>query len=323
MSKLRVFISYTHSDSWFVDDLAADLKGCGIDVWIDKWQIGIGESIIERINKGIDESDFLIVVLSRNSINSKWVKEELNAATFMNIQDEKRFRILPVLLEDCTVPPLLRHRKYANFKDSPQIAFKNLVDSISVGLSEELRGKCEKAYLAGFKLSHAALILPMEKATEQEFLDAIEDIENIIEAYNFLISKPNKKNLKMLKNIHNDLMKRKNFSPERVGRNTLLQMQQMLFDLPNEIATNQLGQLFDFFLLGHTLGHIAISVLLEPRELDMYANLLKQYLSKTNYGLPLSLESYLKRLSNKDKELLDYEDIQDHTNKILFYIRGY
>ena len=59
----RVFISYTHKDSWFVDELAANLDASGIDVWIDKWEIKIGDSITERINDGIRESDFLILVL--------------------------------------------------------------------------------------------------------------------------------------------------------------------------------------------------------------------------------------------------------------------
>jgi hypothetical protein len=56
--KPRVFISYSHADSPFVDRLAADLQAAEIDVWVDRWEVKVGDSIINRINSGIHESDF-------------------------------------------------------------------------------------------------------------------------------------------------------------------------------------------------------------------------------------------------------------------------
>jgi hypothetical protein len=128
--KPRVFISYSHADSEFVDRLAADLQGAEIDVWIDKWEINVGESIVARINAGIHESDFLIVVLSGHSVSSKWVMEELNAATVRNIEVTKGAFILPVLIEECSIPELLRHRKYADFQTDPNLAFEELKSAI-------------------------------------------------------------------------------------------------------------------------------------------------------------------------------------------------
>ena len=125
-----VFISYSHADSQFVDWLADKLKASGVDVWIDKWMIKVGDSITQKINEGISDSDFLIVVLSRVSVNSNWVREELNAATIRNIEEEKHAFILPVLIEDCNIPTLLQHRKYADFKDDPEQVFRELLEAI-------------------------------------------------------------------------------------------------------------------------------------------------------------------------------------------------
>ncbi len=61
----------------------------------------MGESITQKINEGISSSDFLLVVL-RNSVNSKRVREELNAATIKNV-DLKGAFILPALLEDAAL----------------------------------------------------------------------------------------------------------------------------------------------------------------------------------------------------------------------------
>ena len=130
MKKLTVFISYSHANSQFVDWLADKLKASGIDVWIDKWMIKVGDSITQKINEGIGASDFLIVVLSRASVNSKWVREELNAALIKNVEQEMHAFIRPVLLEECEIPSLLQHRKYANFKDDPEQAFQELLEVI-------------------------------------------------------------------------------------------------------------------------------------------------------------------------------------------------
>jgi formylglycine-generating enzyme required for sulfatase activity len=130
VKKPTVFISYSHADKRFVDGLANRLKASGVDVWIDKWMIKVGDSITEKINEGIGASDWLIVVLSCASVSSRWVKEELNAATVKNIEEDKHAFILPVLIEKCEIPSLLRHRKYANFKDDPEYAFQELLEAI-------------------------------------------------------------------------------------------------------------------------------------------------------------------------------------------------
>jgi sulfatase modifying factor 1 len=129
--KPTVFISYSHADSHFVDTLAERLKKTGVHVWIDKWMIKVGDSITGKINEGIGASDFLIIILSQSSVKSKWVREELNTALVKNVEVEKGAFILPVLKEDCEIPSLLKHRRYANFKEDPEWGFQELIEVIS------------------------------------------------------------------------------------------------------------------------------------------------------------------------------------------------
>jgi formylglycine-generating enzyme required for sulfatase activity len=131
VKKPTVFISYSHADSEFVDNLGERLKASGVVIWIDKWMVKIGDSITGKINEGIGTSDFLIIVLSRSSVESKWVREELNAALVRNVEQDKNAFILPVLKEDCEIPTILQHRRYANFKDDPEKGFQELIDVIS------------------------------------------------------------------------------------------------------------------------------------------------------------------------------------------------
>ena len=50
---MKIFISYASEDKDFVDRLATDLKHQGIDIWIDKWEIKVGDSLISKISSGL------------------------------------------------------------------------------------------------------------------------------------------------------------------------------------------------------------------------------------------------------------------------------
>lgn len=111
----KVFISHSSSDKSFVDRLVADLALREIPVWYDKFDLRVGDSITGGINEGLAQAKYFLIVLSKSSLLSRWVKEELNAALMQQVSTDGTF-LLPVLIEDCEVPPLLHHRRYADFR---------------------------------------------------------------------------------------------------------------------------------------------------------------------------------------------------------------
>ena len=72
-----VFLSHSSADRDFVRRLGADLRESGVHVWIDEAEIQVGDSLIRKIGDGINEVDYLAVVLSPSSVSSKWVNREL------------------------------------------------------------------------------------------------------------------------------------------------------------------------------------------------------------------------------------------------------
>jgi len=50
----KVFISHSSKDKAFAEHLAADLKNAGLEVWLDKWEIEVGDSIVKKINAGLN-----------------------------------------------------------------------------------------------------------------------------------------------------------------------------------------------------------------------------------------------------------------------------
>ncbi|NIM16666.1 MAG: TIR domain-containing protein [Candidatus Aminicenantes bacterium] len=121
-----VFISYSSKDKDFVFKLASDLKYRGIDVWLDEWEINVGDEIRQKIEEGIEKYEYFIIILSTHSTNSTWVQKELNAAYMKEIELNKVV-ILPVLVENCMIPKLISGKLYADFSSSYQTGLNKLL----------------------------------------------------------------------------------------------------------------------------------------------------------------------------------------------------
>jgi hypothetical protein len=76
----------------------------------------------------LKDADYLVIVLSRASVSSRWVEEELNAA--LSNQISGKGVVLPVLLEDCELPMLLRDRLYADFRTDFNAGLQALVAAL-------------------------------------------------------------------------------------------------------------------------------------------------------------------------------------------------
>lgn len=75
-----VFISYSSKDKDFARGLHADLKNRGIYCWFAAEDLQVGDFIWKKILEMIFDCDKLLVILSENSVNSTWVKREVETA---------------------------------------------------------------------------------------------------------------------------------------------------------------------------------------------------------------------------------------------------
>lgn len=130
MKKPVVFICHSSKNKEFVRGLVRRLNADGIDTWLDEVEINVGEFIHQKVNEGLKKSDLFIIVLSSASVESRWVQEELSSASNIEKYSNRGIFILPLLLEECDVPPLLLDRRYANFKDDTDSGYQELLDSI-------------------------------------------------------------------------------------------------------------------------------------------------------------------------------------------------
>ncbi len=127
---MTIFISYSHADKPKVDLLAAHMVKRNATVWVDTWELNVGDSIIQRIQDAITESDALLVILSNASVESEWCKKELSTGLIREL-DEKRVVVLPVLLEDCEIPLFLRDKMYADLRTDFESGLSSIMDSVA------------------------------------------------------------------------------------------------------------------------------------------------------------------------------------------------
>jgi hypothetical protein len=105
----KIFISYSHKDKDFVGILAENLQRVGHNVWWDTTDIQSGDEISDEITNAIASSKYVIVVLTPDSVKSKWVKSEYTEA----LNQEKK--IIPIMLRQCKVPITLNIFNYSDF----------------------------------------------------------------------------------------------------------------------------------------------------------------------------------------------------------------
>jgi TolB protein len=94
----QVFISYSRKDLSFVDQLAADLKNAGVDVWYDVSGLRGGSRWRFEIENAIRNSQFSIFVLSPDSVASEWVEREFLFSSNL------RRKLIPLMYRSCELP---------------------------------------------------------------------------------------------------------------------------------------------------------------------------------------------------------------------------
>lgn len=128
----KVFVSHAGEDKdRFVLAFAKKLRAKGIDAWLDKWEMYPGDSLVDKIfEEGIKNAQAVIVVVSKNSVEKPWVREELNAAVVKRINQGSL--LIPVLIDNCEVPQALKSTLWSSIADlgNYEVEFERIVSAI-------------------------------------------------------------------------------------------------------------------------------------------------------------------------------------------------
>lgn len=109
VSRFKIFLCHGNEDKPAVRKLYNDLKAAGADPWLDEYDLRPGEDWDFAIRKAIKECNILLACLSNSSIQKAgFVQKEIKfALDRADEQPEGAIFIVPVRLEECTVPTRL------------------------------------------------------------------------------------------------------------------------------------------------------------------------------------------------------------------------
>jgi TIR domain./Restriction endonuclease. len=111
----HVFLSYSSKDKEVAQRIFQELRKKGIHIGLDSLEIKPGDSITNAIDETLSASDYLVVLLSPNSVKSRWVQYEL--ATAANRKLLKRdITLLPVLIRNADIPASLKAYQYLDLR---------------------------------------------------------------------------------------------------------------------------------------------------------------------------------------------------------------
>jgi len=136
-----VFVSYSHYDREIAERLVSLLVLNGIPVWWDEWNVLIGDSIFTRVAEGVSACQYLTILLSKQSLSSRWVQEELDMAKVREFEN-RSVVILPLKIEEVELPLALKTKRCADFTDF-ELGFNQLMARLRPGQNSLIAGSAD------------------------------------------------------------------------------------------------------------------------------------------------------------------------------------
>lgn len=134
----KSFMSHASEDKPdYARPLSEALMTKGVEVWLDEWEMGPGDSLIQKIfSEGLSQTDAVVIILSAASIVKPWVQKELNVAAVKNI--ENAVRLIPVRVDSSKVPEVLRDLYWIDWhKEGSAEAVAQRIADVLFGVSKK------------------------------------------------------------------------------------------------------------------------------------------------------------------------------------------
>ena len=110
-----IFISHSSRDKDAALKLATTLNFCAIDVWLDDWELEVGQSLTDEIAKAMDDSRYIAILITENYNETVWTKTEYKKALARE-QKEKRTVMLPLIVGEAQIPDFLEDKVYIDLR---------------------------------------------------------------------------------------------------------------------------------------------------------------------------------------------------------------
>lgn len=120
----HIFLSYSHVDQAFVNDLEPLIEDSGFEVWTDRELIP-GENWRKGIDDAIKKAFAVIVIMTPSAQQSQYVAYEWAYALGVGK------KVIPVLFQETALHPRLEELQYIDFTEGPTAPLNRLLKRLA------------------------------------------------------------------------------------------------------------------------------------------------------------------------------------------------
>lgn len=128
-AKPDIFVSHSSRDKAAALRLATTLNFCAVDVWLDDWELEVGQSLTDEIAKAMDESRFIAILITENYNKTVWTKTEYKKALARE-RDEGQTVMLPLIVGQAEIPDFLEDKIYIDLRQEFFSGVTNIVSMV-------------------------------------------------------------------------------------------------------------------------------------------------------------------------------------------------
>jgi hypothetical protein len=134
-NRKKIFISYAREDREKVESLYEQLKSAGFEPWMDIRSIRGGEEWKSAIQQAVEEADFILICLSKNSITKTgFFQTEIRVALSYR-EREGDILLIPVRLDEYPIPNSLSKLQYVDlFQEGGE--WNKLLRALQIGVEQ-------------------------------------------------------------------------------------------------------------------------------------------------------------------------------------------
>jgi TIR domain len=136
---MTVFISYSHHDKAFAEQLTTGFVAANVKVWRDTMRIREGDRLEPAILDAIRAAKLIVVLISTQSAKSSWVTRETEFA--LDRERQGLIEVVPVVVEHGAGLTLLNDRLTLDGGEGPASIVRTLVDRALAAASPSAAGQ--------------------------------------------------------------------------------------------------------------------------------------------------------------------------------------
>jgi len=132
-----VFLSYQSLDEDFAKKLGEKIqsvtyRGRRLKVFLAPWDVQPGDNIVVKLDKGLANARYFLLLLSPEALKADWPTAERAAAIYSD-PSGRLGKVIPAIKRPCKLPPLLAFRNYLDFRQDSNFnaEFSRLISKLT------------------------------------------------------------------------------------------------------------------------------------------------------------------------------------------------